>query len=390
MKKLSMAIFSVFFLLLLIFFGSRLAARLKAKKNPYPMFKVFSEVLHLVEQKYVEVPDLSRLHDGALAGLMKAYGHNASFVRADEATLWSGRPWELIQPGLYLYDRGNYFLVTGVIPGTPAEEAGIRQGDRIYEIDDVGAIRINVVQAYRLLSGPPDSSVKLGVYHAKNRVAEFITLKRVDLIPYRFEATYDEKEKAGILRLRGMGDNADKLVSDTLKFWRLKGLERLILDLRNCQDYDYETAFRLVDIFRSDGQTGVFKGQSGELHKGYAFQSTSTLYQGPLAVIVDLSVAGACEAVAGLLKDLESTIVMGQETPGEVFWYDQIRVNQDFYIWMPVARMIEKDGSVFASEGIKPEVEYTNKKDKEHPFIIGDDVLKEALEILRNNAKKVA
>ena len=172
----------------------------------------------------------------------------------------------------------------------------------------------------------------------------------------------------------------------------MKGIERIVLDVRNCLDWNYETAFRVVDLFRDAGHSGRFEGRNGVVAPGYTFKSVTTIFRGPIVIVTDLSTAGACEVIAGLLKPLRTVTVLGKTTPGEVRWYHTVRVDDHLFLWIPVARLVRKDGSVFASEGLNPDIVYPEKSKniRESPFVEDDHVIDEALKILRQLHKKVA
>ncbi|MBN1868412.1 redoxin domain-containing protein [Candidatus Sumerlaeota bacterium] len=86
-----------------------------------------------------------------------------SRVNGTDESLGGAGPGSLTGVGVFLGDAENGVLLRNVIPGSPAEAAGLRAGDVIVSIDGISAARMAVADAANLLRGESGTSVRVGV-----------------------------------------------------------------------------------------------------------------------------------------------------------------------------------------------------------------------------------
>lgn len=390
MKRRSWTLFLLVTALVILGGFIWLSGRSGHADSPYKMFKVFSEVLHLVQQRYVVEPDPDKIRVGALMGLTKRYGHNTSILYEEDLEYWRHHSPGQGVLGMILEDRGNFFAVRSVFPGESASEAGIERGDRIYEIDGKSTLQLNLVQAYHLLDGRPGTQVRIGLLHASTNRAEYLDLMRMESHPINIIQEYREADRIGILRIANPGHLGDRMVADQLRLWNVRGLNALILDLRNCGGDNYETIIRIADLFRDKGNSGMFLGADKRpLEEPFKFASETTLFRGPIGVIMDLSTAGDCEMLAGLLQKRDKTVLAGLRTRGEVFRYDTVKSNQTVFLWMPVAAYYaEGSKQPWSEKGIQPELKFPEETPG-HPliFVTGDEIIPVLVKRLKEHHK---
>ncbi len=336
---------------------------------PYKYLKIFSEVLHFVEKKYVEKPDFNVLHKTALIGVAKRIGKNTSILFSTDDDRWK-EPELYPQPGVRLYDRGSYFVVTSVFPRSPAEEAGLHPGIRIYEIGQHSAISMTLAQAYRALIGEEGSKVRMGLYDPDKDKPYYVEVGRVVLQPLTPTFEYDEQNNMGTIHLWTIDSVSVQMVRDTLKLWKVKGLRTLVLDLRECEGYHYKEAFELLDFFLSEGKSGVFLTRNGIIEqKSYTYSKHRSLITIHPAVFIDITTLGACELVASELKRTGSFIA-GAPTGGGLFLYDTVPVRSRFSLWMPVASYSTSTKKEHIVKRVLPDRRYTDPKTDEKPLYL--------------------
>jgi len=365
--------------------GFQLWARYTKAQPPYRYFKIFTEVLYLIDQKYVEPPDYGTVRWGALVGMAKALGQNTSVLTPEVRDFWVHHNAPEGDVGLRLIDdRRASFLILAVWPESPAAEAGLAPGDAVYAIGDAPAVRMTAVEAYYRLRGAPGTRVRLAVWRRRADKPEYVDLVRKVLPPVVFRAEYDADRRVGYLRLYEAGEVGDQVIRDHLRAWQAQGLDGLILDLRGCTELQPGMAWRLANLFLAEGSGGQFQGTQRTYDQSYSFRREAVAYTGPLVVIQDRSTGWACEVLAAILQDHQRALSVGERSRGTAAWYDTVPVNAEVFLWLPVARYRRVQGTWLGPDGLPPTVAYQQEGwDPETGFIGGTAVVQFAREQLQ-------
>src|SRR5205823_12607968 len=128
--------------------------------GPYKKLDVFSHVLSLIENNYVEQVDETKLLYGAIEGMVRTLDPHSSFMDPRSyASLKEETEGEYGGVGLELASRGDDVVVVAPIDDTPASRAGFQPGDRLIEIDGRAVHGWRETEAVRAVVGPPGSKV---------------------------------------------------------------------------------------------------------------------------------------------------------------------------------------------------------------------------------------
>ena len=141
-------------LVLYVFLGGLLGKSESNSEKTYRDLGVYSEVLNRINLDYVTEPDLKKVTDGAIRGLLEALDPYSTYFTPAEYKDYQEHP----EPGpatvgIYLSKRSGYVTVVSVLPGSPAEKAGIRAGDLIDRVEATPTRELSVLQIERLLAG---------------------------------------------------------------------------------------------------------------------------------------------------------------------------------------------------------------------------------------------
>jgi len=166
-------------LVLYIFLGGLLGKSESTSEKTYRDLGVYSEVLNRINLDYVTEPDLKKVTDGAIRGLLEALDPYSTYFTPAEYQDYLKHPDPgPADVGIFLSKRSGYVTVISVLPGSPAEKAGVRAGDLIDRVEGSATRELSVVQIERLLAGAPDTAVKLYVVREARGEPEPITLTR--------------------------------------------------------------------------------------------------------------------------------------------------------------------------------------------------------------------
>src|SRR5438105_6489839 len=114
-------------ILLFMVVGSLDGVRASSNDGAYRQLQVYSEVLSRVRSEYVEEPDLPQVTDGALHGLLESLDSNSSYLSPEQYKDFKSRQTNAKgEIGATISKRFGYASVVAVIPGGPADKAGLQ------------------------------------------------------------------------------------------------------------------------------------------------------------------------------------------------------------------------------------------------------------------------
>ena len=178
--KLSLLAISVL-LIVFVFLGGFLPGGVRAgtDASAYQQMEVYSEVLQHIQNDYVVTPNIPDVTTGALHGLLEGLDPDSGYLTPTEFKLYQAHENESkAQIGVQISKRYGYATVVSVIPGSPADKAGIVDGDVIDEIGDQST-RVMPLQMIRLsLDGQPGTTVSFSVIEPTSATPDAMTLTR--------------------------------------------------------------------------------------------------------------------------------------------------------------------------------------------------------------------
>ena len=308
--------------------------------------------------------------------------------------------------GAMLQYDGEYVKVTSLVPGGPADRAGVLQpADRIVGVAQEGEENaVNVVgmrldEVVDLIRGPKGTVVRLEVVPAevvdmtRTHTVE-ITRDTVDLEDQAAQGEIIEVERDGDTQRIGVitipafyvdfdawQAGAEEFRSTTRdvtrEVERLKeeNIDGLVLDLRNNGGGALQEANSLLGLFIDRGPTVQVRDARGRISL-FGDTETGTLYDGPLAVLVNRLSASASEIFAGAIQDYGRGLVLGSATFGKGtvqtlsdLSYGQIKLTR--------AKFYRISGDSTQHRGVEPDILFPDMIDPER---IGESSLDNALE----------
>ncbi len=144
----------------------------------YRQMSVYSEVLSRIRSDYVEDPNIPQVSNGALHGLLEALDSDSSYLSPEEYKLYKqfGQPAAGI--GAAVSKRFGYGDVISVVPGGPADKAGLLAGDIVEALDEKSTREMSVAELIGLLGGPVGSVVNLSVVRPTKAQPQKISITR--------------------------------------------------------------------------------------------------------------------------------------------------------------------------------------------------------------------
>jgi carboxyl-terminal processing protease len=380
-------------LVLYIFLGGLLGKSESNSEKTYRDLGVYSEVLNRINLDYVTEPDLKKVTDGAIRGLLEALDPYSTYFTPAEYQDYLKHPDPgPADAGIFLSKRSGYVTVISVLPGSPAEKAGVKAGDLIDRVESTATRELSVVQIERLLAGAPDTTVKLYVVREARGEPEPITLTRTVLnYPPVVSKILDDGD--GYLRISTFNKGKAKEIAAKLQELESNGAHKIILDLRNCAGGEVQEAVDTASLFLDKGLITYLIGQRYP-RQDITAHPMGTVCDLPLAVLINQSTAGPSELVASAILRNKRGEVVGVRSFGVGVLQKTIPVGDGSALLLSVAKYYGPDGKAISDNGVTPSVVQTAEsastdieaeEDLQNPEHFGgkDDLqLRKAIEIL--------
>jgi carboxyl-terminal processing protease len=327
--------------------------------GPYKKLDVFSHVLSLIENLYVENVDETRLLYGAIDGMVRTLDPHSSFMEPRSyAALKEETDGEYGGVGLELSLRDGEVVVVSPLDDTPAAHAGFAPGDRIVEIDGQPMRGLKESDAAHALTGPPGTTCVVKALRAGWEAPRAFTLVRdVIRVVSVEDRLYDRKY--GYVKLKGFSERTDAYLKRALDQLRAQSggeLKGLVLDLRRNPGGLLDQAVKVADRFLRSGVIVTTKGRGGrhvEVERAHA-RDTEPGY--PLVVLVDGGTASASEIVAGALQDHGRGLILGTQTFGKGSVQQVIELDDGSGLKLTTARYYTPSGKSIQERGISPDL----------------------------------
>lgn len=256
-------------------------------------------------------------------------------------------------------------LVIAPLPGTPAEKNDIRAGDIIigasgeYFSDWEDDYQEKLERAIDLIKGKKDTEVTLMIKKPNVPEPVEVTLKRAPINPHQLISKEMLNDNIGIIRLASFYANAAQDLKDAMRYLKLEGMEKMILDLRFNPGGYLDQAIKVAEIFLHEDELITYTyGRESPTRK---FFDDSTDEEGfsdiPLIILLNEYSASASEVVTGALKDNQRAIVVGKTSFGKGSVQEVFPLKDKAGLRLTVAHYYSPSGVCIHEIGIKPDVE---------------------------------
>ncbi len=325
----------------------------------YRQLDLFGDVLERVRADYVEKPDVEKLIEAAINGMLSSLDPHSSYLSPkalkDMEVQTSGEFGGL---GIEVtMDREKEVVkVVAPIDDTPAARAGIQAGDLITHLDGKSIRGLTLSQAVEKMRGPVNSSIVLTILR-KGRppfdvkiIRELIRIKSV-----RYRAEGD----VGYIRITSFNKQTSpglKKAITALKKEIGPKLKGYILDLRRNPGGLLDQAIAVSDAFLDKGTIVLTRGRNkAETERSFAKPGDLTGGK-KVVVLIDGGSASASEIVAGALQDRCRAVIVGTRSFGKGSVQSIITLENKGAIRLTTARYYTPSGRSIQAQGIMPDI----------------------------------
>ena len=324
--------------------------------NEYTVAKV--EVIEeTIEQYFLEETDRAALENGIYTGMLNALEDPYSeYYSAEEL-----KELQMSTEGIY-YGIGAYIskaatdefcTISGVIENTPAEEADLRAGDIIYEVDGVLTQGMDTTQVVSLIKGEEGTQVVLTlVREGEDDYLEIPVERRKIESP---TVSGDMLENGiGYIEITEFDEVTEDQFAESLAECKAKGMKALILDLRSNPGGNLSTVCEISRMLLPEGMIVYTEDKYGNRDE-YTCDGVRQI-EVPVVVLVNGYSASASEILAGAMKDHGIATIMGTTTFGKGIVQRVIALSDGSAVKLTVSKYYTPNGNNIHEKGIEPDV----------------------------------
>lgn len=325
-------------------------------------FGMFWDVWNHVKDNYYRQPVSDKeLFYGALHGLLQGAGDPYSIYFDPEEAQRFNEDLEgsFGGVGMEIGIRDEQLQVIAPLPGTPAEKAGLRAGDKIYAIDEEDTFEMSVEDAVQKIRGELGTEVVLLIGRDDRGEVEEVLLTR-SLI-HVDSLKWEMKDGIATLTLSSFNPDVPVLFDQAIQEMLTQDVKGIILDLRNDPGGRLDVAVSVASEW-VDGQPVLLERIQGVDHPMFG-AGHPRLVGIPTVVLVNGGSASASEIVAGALGDYDFATLVGETTFGKGSVQDYQELEDGSSVKLTVAEWLTPLGGSIHETGITPDIiiEYTRE-----------------------------
>lgn len=315
------------------------------RKVEYANWQKLNVILDEVRKNYVDTVDVGDLTDAAVtAALARLDPHTIYLPPADLQESETELAGNFDGIGIQFNVPNDTAVVLEVIPGGPAEKAGMLQGDRLMYIDDtlIAGVRFPQDSMVRRMKGPSGTKVTVTVRRDGEDIPFEITRGKIPV--HCVDAAFMVDDTTGYIRLSKFSRTTYKEVLMSSMELLSEGMTRLIFDLRDNTGGYFDQALSLADMFLDKGDGIVYLMGHNREKDEYKASGKGILRDIGLSVLINESSASSSEIFAGAIQDNDRGVIVGRRSFGKGLVQEPIYFTDGSGVRVTVARFFTPSG----------------------------------------------
>ena len=318
--------------------------------------RLFDQVISIVANRYVDSLQGGAIFEKAAHGLVRELNDPYSELLApkqnDEFNRSVGGRYGGV--GMLLEEQKTTgttsVVVSRVFPHTPAEEGGVREGDRLTQVDTLSVVDTKIDKVSDALRGIAGTTVR--VTFARPGVAEPVRLSfkraviHVPAVPFSMMLG----DKVGYIPLQTFNENAAEEVETAAAKLVADGARGIVLDLRDNGGGIVDQSLAVSSLFLKRGQSIVNVRSRNAAEEVARASGDRLVAQPPMVVLTDGGSASASEIVAGALQDHDRALVVGTTSFGKGLVQSVFPLEGGYALKMTTAKWYTPNGRSIQKE----------------------------------------
>ncbi|MBN2076030.1 MAG: S41 family peptidase [Dehalococcoidales bacterium] len=379
LKTIKIAVISILIIIsLVIAFGAGCIIGNDSMSSEDLGLGVVEQVWEIIWDDYVDRDklDASTLSQGAIKGLVEALDDPYSAYLTPESFELSmgGIEGRFEGIGAYVGVRDDRITIIAPITGSPAEEAGIRAGDIVLEVEGEPVDDMTLNEVVLLIRGPKGTTVEILVQHMDETEPVTLSIVRDEI---KLSSVYYElMDDIAYIHISNFSERTNEELTPVIEEIEEDSAKGLVLDLRSNPGGLLDSVVDVTSRFVDDGYVLFSEDNKGN-RKSYAVTDSGEKIDLPMVILTDNFTASASEVLSGALQDYERAVVIGTVTYGKGSVNTLHTLKDGSGVYITTHRWLTPNGRLIEGKGITPDYEYFD-----------EDIIQWAIDYLHNNMDK--
>ena len=319
-----------------------------------PRLSKLENLATVIGNRFVNETDQTKLHDAAAEGMVASLGDRWSYYISaeDYQEHLNSQNNRYVGVGITVIQRedGTGYNIEAVIPGGPAEEAGILPGDILTHADGTELGNLDVTQMRGHVMGEKNTTVVLTVLRAGESLEFPVTRKAIHTVAATGEML---PENIGLVTIANFHEDAGKETIQTIRELVDQGATALILDVRNNPGGYKKELVEALDYLLPEGP--LFRSVSEG--KEEVDKSDASCLEMPMAVLINGYSYSAAEFFAAALSEYNWAVTVGEPTTGKGYFQVTIPLGDGSAVNLSVGKYFTPNGvNLTETGGLVPDI----------------------------------
>ena len=241
--------------------------------------------------------------------------------------------------------------ISGVIKNSPAEAAGLMEGDLIYKVDGEDMSGLDIDEVVSHIRGEEGTEVALTLVRNGEEIEVKLKRGRVDTPTVESEMLDDG---IGYLQITEFDDVTVNQFTENFEELKGQGMKGLIIDLRGNPGGSVTSVCAVAEQLLPKGLIFYMEDKDGNKTE---YKCEGADFDLPMVVLVNEYSASAAEILSGAIKDSGIGKLVGKTTFGKGIVQDVIPLRDGSAIKLTVANYYTRGGNDIHLKGIEPDIE---------------------------------
>lgn len=353
--------------------------------------KKIKELLGQMELYYYEDIDTEELTNGLYKGLFEGLGdpYSVYYTKEEYDSMMASTSGTYCGIGAVLSQDMKTMQVTvlHVYKDTPADKAGLKDGDTILKVDDIEATSMELSELVTNIRGDKGTKVHLEVYREgeKDKLEYDIERDKVEVPTVEYEML---ENNVGYIQITEFAEPTETQFTEAVNALQAQGMQAMIVDLRDNPGGYLSAVTEILDDILPEGITVYTEDKYGK-RQNYTSDDEHRI-EIPMAVLINENSASAAEIFAGAIKDYDYGTLIGTKSFGKGIVQTVKQLKDGSAIKLTTAKYYTPNGNYIHEVGIEPDVEleyeYTGDTNEDYDKS-QDNQIQKALEILESDVQ---
>ena len=323
--------------------------------------KKIDELMSYIDLYYNDDCDEDDIRNAIYAGTLEGLGDPYSvYYTADEykdMQISTSGKYYGIGAALGQDAKTKEVTISKVYEGTPAEEAGLRDGDQIVKVNDTVSTSEELSDLVQKIRGEEGTTVHLKIYRASTKKTFEVDVERKNVeLPSITSKMLDGG--IGYIQISEFQSKTEEQFKSALADLKKQGMKSLIVDVRSNPGGLITAAANILDQILPKGTVVYTEDKYG---KREDYTSDSKCLKCPIAVLVNENSASASEIFAGAIKDYNYGTLIGTKTFGKGIVQTVFPLEDGDAVKITTAKYYTPKGNYIHGVGIEPDINLTYK-----------------------------